>query len=108
MSTMPQQTMFECQAVSFPYTPTIFAGDVERISLVELSPAASSISKRAIDIIGAAAGLLLLAPVMLLVALMVRLDTRGPILFRQVRMGHGGRTFRFLKFRTMVVDAESR
>jgi lipopolysaccharide/colanic/teichoic acid biosynthesis glycosyltransferase len=53
-------------------------------------------------------GLLLLAPLLLAVALLIRLDSRGPVLFLQWRRGYRGRPFRMLKFRTMVVDAEHR
>jgi lipopolysaccharide/colanic/teichoic acid biosynthesis glycosyltransferase len=53
-------------------------------------------------------GLIVFAPVMLAIALWIRLDSPGPALFRQERRGHRGRPFRMLKFRTMVVDAESR
>ena len=48
------------------------------------------------------------APVLLAIALLIRLDSPGPVLFRQVRRGHRGRPFRMLKFRTMVADAEQR
>ena len=48
----------------------------------------------------------MLAPVMVLIALAVKLDSRGPVLFRQRRVGRGGKRFQVLKFRTMVVDAE--
>ena len=65
-------------------------------------------AKRAMDLVGALLGLLLLAPVMLAVALLIRLDSPGPVLFRQLRRGYRGRLFWVLKFRTMVVDAESR
>jgi lipopolysaccharide/colanic/teichoic acid biosynthesis glycosyltransferase len=64
--------------------------------------------KRAIDLFGALLGLLVLSPVMLAIALIIRLGSPGPALFRQVRRGHRGRPFRILKFRTMVVDAEHR
>ena len=53
-------------------------------------------------------GLLLLSPLLLLVTLLVRLDSRGPALFRQVRVGVDGRHFTIYKFRTMHVDAEER
>jgi lipopolysaccharide/colanic/teichoic acid biosynthesis glycosyltransferase len=65
-------------------------------------------AKRLIDLTGAAAGLVLLAPVMVLIALAIRLESPGPVIFRQRRLGRGGRPFWFLKFRTMVADAEAR
>jgi lipopolysaccharide/colanic/teichoic acid biosynthesis glycosyltransferase len=64
--------------------------------------------KRAIDLVGALVGLVLLWPVMLAIAQAIRLESRGPALFRQVRRGHQGRPFRMLKFRTMVEGAELR
>ena len=67
-----------------------------------------SSAKRVMDLVGSACGLILLVPVLLAVALLVKLETRGPILFRQRRMGLGGRVFWCLKFRTMVTDAEQR
>lgn len=65
-------------------------------------------AKRLFDALAAAIGLLLLAPVLLAVAIAVRLDSPGPVFFRQERVGRGGRTFRIHKFRTMHVDAPSR
>src|SRR5262249_45705125 len=56
----------------------------------------------------AAGALLCLAPVFALVALAVKLDSRGPVFFRQVRMGFGSQTFRIWKFRTMAADADER
>jgi exopolysaccharide biosynthesis polyprenyl glycosylphosphotransferase len=64
--------------------------------------------KRAMDFLGALLGLLLLAPVMLAIAFLIRLESTGPVLFRQQRRGYRGRLFWVLKFRTMVVDAEQR
>lgn len=65
-------------------------------------------AKRASDILGATVLGLAALPVMVLVALAIRLDTPGPVLFRQQRVGRGGRLFPVLKFRTMVADAEAR
>ena len=62
--------------------------------------------KRAVDVVGACLGLVVFAPVLLAIAFVSRLDSPGPVLFRQVRRGHRGRPFRMLKFRTMVADAE--
>jgi lipopolysaccharide/colanic/teichoic acid biosynthesis glycosyltransferase len=64
--------------------------------------------KRMVDWVGASVGLFLLSPIMLLIALLIRLDSRGPALFRQVRRGYRGRSFQMLKFRTMTVDAEQK
>ena len=61
--------------------------------------------KRMLDVVGSALGLLLLLPVLAIVAVIIKLDTPGPIFFRQERIGLGGRSFRIFKFRSMVVDA---
>ena len=63
--------------------------------------------KRLLDLIFATVGLLLAAPIMLLVALAVRLDSPGPVLFRQERLGRGGHPFTLWKFRSMGIDAEA-
>ncbi len=62
--------------------------------------------KRSMDLFGALLGVMLLAPVMLAIALLIRLDSPGPVLFRQLRHGYRERLFWVLKFRTMIVDAE--
>jgi len=64
--------------------------------------------KAAFDKIVALTALTIFAPLLALLALAVRLDDRGPALFRQTRVGKDGRTFTLLKFRTMVIDAEQR
>ena len=64
--------------------------------------------KRSMDLVGSAFALMLLMPVLLLIAALIRLDSPGPALFRQRRLGRGGRTFWCLKFRTMTADAEQR
>lgn len=61
--------------------------------------------KRTLDIMAALFGLAVLAPLILLIALAIKLDSPGPILFRQQRVGRGGRLFVINKFRTMAVDA---
>src|SRR4051794_11547906 len=62
--------------------------------------------KRTCDYAIAASVLLVLWPVLLLIAVLIRLDSKGPVLFRQLRLGLGGRAFWLLKYRTMSVDAE--
>jgi len=57
--------------------------------------------------VGALFGLLLVAPVLVVATILVKLTSRGPVLFRHTRVGRGGKTFSCLKFRTMVEDAEA-
>ncbi len=64
--------------------------------------------KRTLDVVVASAGLVVLTPVMAVVALMIKLDSRGPVLFIQPRAGRKGVPFPILKFRTMDQDAEAR
>lgn len=66
------------------------------------------ILKRLVDVLGASLGLIVAAPILLIVAAVVKLDSRGPVLFRQHRVGRGGRLFKIYKFRTMVAGAEER
>ena len=60
-------------------------------------------AKRCIDVIGAGLGLAVMAPLLVAVAIIIKLDSRGPILFRQHRLGFNGRSFKICKFRTMSV-----
>ncbi len=71
-------------------------------------PRSTMALKRGIDIVGSAGLLLLLAPLLLVVAIAIKLDSRGPMLFKQVRVGKGGRRFTMVKFRTMVHGADER
>jgi len=66
------------------------------------------VTKRAVDVLGALAGLLLLVPLLPFIVAMIKLETPGPVLFTQVRVGKRGRLFRCHKFRSMSVDAELR
>jgi lipopolysaccharide/colanic/teichoic acid biosynthesis glycosyltransferase len=65
-------------------------------------------AKRALDVAGALAAIVVLAPVLAAAAVAVRLDSPGPVLFRQPRVGRGGHPFVMWKLRTMVADAERR
>jgi exopolysaccharide biosynthesis polyprenyl glycosylphosphotransferase len=67
----------------------------------------SALVKRTFDLVGGSLIMLAAGPAMALIALLVKLDTRGPVLFRQTRIGRDGKPFRICKFRTMVVDAEA-
>jgi lipopolysaccharide/colanic/teichoic acid biosynthesis glycosyltransferase len=64
--------------------------------------------KRAVDLVGATAALLLLSPALLIIAVAIKATSRGPVFYVQERIGRHGRSFPFIKFRTMVVGAEHR
>jgi exopolysaccharide biosynthesis polyprenyl glycosylphosphotransferase len=85
---------------------------VEGVPLLGLTPfrlsRSSKILKRMLDLLAGGFGLLLLSPLFAVIALGIKLDSRGPVFFRQVRMGCGEHTFRIFKFRTMTVDADER
>jgi len=66
----------------------------------------SRLIKRSFDAAGSALGLLALSPLVLVVSILIKLDTRGPVIFRQMRVGRGDRAFAMWKFRTMVDNAE--
>ena len=68
-------------------------------------PEATRVAKRLFDLLGAAVALVVLLPLMLLAALWVKLDSPGPVFFRQERVGRHGRPFRIHKFRTMAAGA---
>jgi lipopolysaccharide/colanic/teichoic acid biosynthesis glycosyltransferase len=67
----------------------------------------SALFKRGFDLLGAGLGLLAVAPVLITIAIAIKLDSRGPVFFRQLRVGRHGQRFYMLKFRTMVPDAEA-
>ena len=64
--------------------------------------------KRLMDIVVSGGALLVIWPVLLLIALAIKIDDPGPVFYRQVRVGRGGKEFRIYKFRTMVVDADKK
>jgi exopolysaccharide biosynthesis polyprenyl glycosylphosphotransferase len=81
---------------------------VEGVSVIGLPPVRPSRSARAIkrwiDLVGASVLMLVLAPLFAVVAVLIKLDSKGPIFFRQVRLGEGMREFRVIKFRTMRTE----
>ena len=64
------------------------------------------ISKRIIDILGAVVGLTILSPILIIVSILIKLESKGPIIFSQKRVGLNGKEFNMYKFRSMVVNAE--
>jgi exopolysaccharide biosynthesis polyprenyl glycosylphosphotransferase len=96
--------LFGCE----PTRITERVGDIPLISLhEERFPVAGLLLKRALDVVGAAAALILLAPALVLLAILIKLDSRGPVLYAAPRAGRKGRPFRCYKFRTMVLDADA-
>jgi exopolysaccharide biosynthesis polyprenyl glycosylphosphotransferase len=67
----------------------------------------STVVKRALDLVGASLGLLAVAPLMAVIAIAIKLDSSGPVFFRQPRVGRHGTHFDLLKFRTMIPNAEA-
>ncbi|MGO4105387.1 sugar transferase [Leifsonia sp. YAF41] len=90
--------------------PRIHFRPVEGLPLIHVEiphfDGAKHALKRFVDVVLSATALLVFAPLLLLIALLIKLDSPGPVLFRQERCGRGGRTFRILKFRSMVATAE--
>ncbi|HEU0023806.1 MAG TPA: sugar transferase [Thermoleophilaceae bacterium] len=84
--------------------------ELEGMPVVNLPPMRLSrgvrMTKRVVDLTVAGLGLLLLAPLFAATAIAIKLDSRGPVFFRQERHGRGGSIFRIVKFRTMYADAE--
>ena len=107
------------QGICVEDAPTALANLTGRVSLETVQPSWFVFSdgfhrsrftlalKRALDLVLGTVGLLISAPLMGLVAIAIRLDSRGPVIFRQQRVGLGGRCFELLKFRSMCMDAEA-
>ncbi|WP_270504526.1 sugar transferase [Paraclostridium sordellii] len=64
------------------------------------------IIKRLFDIVASSIGLILLSPILILIAICIKLDSKGPVFFKQIRVGKNKELFKIYKFRTMVTDAE--
>lgn len=92
--------------------PRIHTQQVAGLPLIHVTTpsleAGQRVAKRLFDVLASAAIILVASPVFLLTAILVKLDSPGPVLFRQVRVGMQGKHFTMLKFRSMVVDAEAR
>ena len=113
-----QRVMESCERVGVraKYLADLFetrgcVGEIEegRISVVATPKSPEGwqlVAKRSIDVVGASAGLLVLAPVLLLAALAIRVTSPGPVLYAQLRYGLNRRLFRMYKLRTMVADAD--
>jgi exopolysaccharide biosynthesis polyprenyl glycosylphosphotransferase len=90
--------------------PSVEVDDVEGVTVLGINPPvlspSSMLLKRIMDLAGSLVLLIFAAPVCVVAAIAIKLDSHGPVLFRQERVGRGGRRFKVVKFRTMVIDAE--
>lgn len=115
-----QDAIFACERVGVPvtYLADIFqhsmaqprygkGGTVPVVQAPGTTDDPRQVVKRLIDILGASAGLIVLSPLLLAVAIMIKLTSRGPVIFAQDRYGYNKRLFKMYKFRTMVADAEA-
>jgi len=91
---------WDCDVQQRPSDPALYPDLAKRASGSKLYLAA----KRAMDVVGSAAGLLIFAPLFLTIALAIKLTSKGPVFFRQQRIGQFGTPFVFLKFRTMYLN----
>jgi exopolysaccharide biosynthesis polyprenyl glycosylphosphotransferase len=82
--------------------PSVYADRIPRVSVPY------SLWKRVLDIIGSVVLILLLFPVLLAIAIVIKLTSKGPIIYKQTRVGRFGKEFSFLKFRSMYEDADKR
>ena len=87
-----------------PYTEDLNGLPVINIRYVPLSNTFNAICKRIVDIIGSFIGIVLLSPIMILVAIIIKLTSKGPIIFKQERVGLHNKSFNMYKFRTMRVQ----
>jgi exopolysaccharide biosynthesis polyprenyl glycosylphosphotransferase len=104
VSVLPRMFEVVGSSVAFDYLDGLTIFGVRRFGL---SPASRRV-KRAFDVVGSALGLVLIAPLMVTIAVVVKLSSRGPVLFRQTRVGRDGHTFEMLKYRTMEEGADGR
>lgn len=103
VSVLPRLLEVVGSSVEFDDLHGVTVMGVRRFELTRSSAAL----KRGLDLLGASIGLLAISPVMFAIAVAVKLDSKGPIFFRQVRVGREGVRFNVLKFRTMVDGAEA-
>lgn len=91
---------------SKPYTEDLYGLPVINIRNVPLSNTFNWISKRIVDIIGSLFGLIICAIPMLIVAIIIKLSSRGPVIFSQIRVGKNNKPFKMYKFRSMILQTE--
>lgn len=91
-----------------PYTEDLLGLPVINIRHVPLNNMMNKMLKRAVDLFGAVVALILFSPVMLITALLIRITSPGPLIYKQERVGLGNRTFAMYKFRSMIVQEKDK
>lgn len=118
---LPAVDLLECRlrGIGVEDWPTFYEKQTGKVLVTNMRPSwlifsdgfvkthVTQVVKRGLDVTLALAGLVLSLPVMAIIAVLVKLDSRGPVLFRQERVGQNGRVFVLKKFRSMRTDAES-
>jgi exopolysaccharide biosynthesis polyprenyl glycosylphosphotransferase len=104
VSLLPRLLEVVGSSVEFDHVDGLTMLGVRRFGLTR----SSRTTKRAFDLLGSTLGLIAAVPLFVLAVLAIRLDSRGPVFFRQTRVGRDGEHFEILKFRSMCVDAEER
>ena len=92
---------------AYSYVSTIGTYPVIAYHTITLNTHTQAV-KRVVDILGSLVGIILTSPIMLITAIAIKIDSKGPILFKQPRVGQNGRIFNIYKFRSMYIDAEER
>ncbi len=117
---LPLESLMECKLAGITVTdfPSFWERQTGQIDLEEMTPSwlifsngfrttwQGEFAKRCFDIVVSLLLLIVTLPITVATAILVKLETPGPVFYRQERVGHGGRTFNVLKFRSMGVDAE--
>jgi exopolysaccharide biosynthesis polyprenyl glycosylphosphotransferase len=102
VSVLPEASRMAGSSVETDYLNGMTLLGVKRFEISK----SSRLIKRGLDLVVSATALILLAPLLALIAIAIKLDSHGPVLFRQVRAGRGGRPFQMLKFRSMIDGAD--
>jgi exopolysaccharide biosynthesis polyprenyl glycosylphosphotransferase len=103
VSVLPRLLEVVGSSVAFDDLHGVTVMGVRRFDLTRSSAAL----KRGFDLMGASLGLLAISPLLLVMALAIKIDSRGPVFFRQLRVGRHGKRFQMIKFRTMVEGADA-
>ena len=102
ISLLPRESRIAGPAIELDHLPGVTLLGIRGLGMSR----SSKLLKRSFDVLGASLGMIAISPLLAAIAIAIKLDTRGPIFFRQRRIGSDGEAFLMLKFRSMVADAE--